>query len=560
MSKSYDITVKGAAVWVRMGPSLDSKPIKLVYKGQKLHATERKGSWFKHNEGGWSCFYDNGHPILIIDNELDEDSNNVVTQVSNQPINKINSKDGRNGSSSDVSPDAVARKNPIYKAYQENGVGDSEFIKNCRGIHALPYQYMSNVDMRLPGSKFGCTYAEKIIDRMPLLILSPGKPKFMKDYTDEEKKGVLKDLVGSAVGVADNLINSKDGKLYSFEYNYNDYYKYVNSMCSKMSRFLGVHNCTIYGSSAKTFDWKSFANSSFRNFTSAEECIAFYIDSETQISESFSNNTGESLLANKVNETSDMGQELQYLLGGMSGATGKHFDKLKAENYDKTLEEFNKFTSKYNSLLPGNLMDTINGGLINIISGGKMMFPEIWKDSEFSRSYDISIKLKTPDCDNLSWFLNIGVPLAHLIALTAPQQMGHNGYRSPFLVRGYYKGFFNCDMGIITNMSINKGDKGRWTLNGLPTEVEVNLSIKDLYHVLMISLYDSSILESFSNTAMMDYIGNLCGINMCKPDLRRSIDMFFMEVENKFTRLITFNKFTGVRQSISNLANTLYGR
>ena len=32
-----------------------------------------------------------------------------------------------------------------------------------------------------------------------------------------------------------------------------------------------------------------------------------------------------------------------------------------------------------------------------------------------------------------------------------------NGYVNPFLVRACYKGFFNIDTGIITDMSVTKG-------------------------------------------------------------------------------------------------------
>src|SRR5699024_7465962 len=116
-------------------------------------------------------------------------------------------------------------------------------------------------------------------------------------------------------------------------------------------------------------------------------------------------------------------------------------------------------------------------------------------DSDFSNSYDISIKLRTPDGDKLSWFLNIYVPLAHLICLTAPREAsdaGPNGYISPFLVRGFYKGLFNCDMGIITNLSITRGREKAWTLDGLPTEVDVSMELKDLYKMLAITPYTSA--------------------------------------------------------------------
>ena len=43
--------------------------------------------------------------------------------------------------------------------------------------------------------------------------------------------------------------------------------------------------------------------------------VAFYVDAEPQISESLSNSTTQSQLAEKINSVSDLGREMQFLLG-----------------------------------------------------------------------------------------------------------------------------------------------------------------------------------------------------------------------------------------------------
>ena len=555
---TYNILVTGSAVWVRQGPGLQYKPLKLVYKGDKLVAHEKSGDWYKHDQGGWSCLYDNGDTILEITNVIEE---NETTQIKTEKVKKKTDEEIQKEKDQ---AERFSQRGEFDKGYSpfltDKDIGYN-FIKNAIGIHGLPYQYMENVDRRLPESKYGRKYAEKIMARLPLLLMSPGRPIFMKGYSDKDKKSFLEGLVDSKAEIMNKIANDKDGNLYSFEYNYKDYYAYVNSMLSKISYFLGIDGITVYGQKLGTFKWDKFANSSFRTVLSSKESVAFYIDSDTQISESFSNETGESELSGAVNQASTIGQELQYLLGGFAGNSGKlskAYDKLKSENYDKTLSEFKNFTSKYKKLLPQNLLNSITGGLLTVIGGGKMMFPEIWRDSSHSISHDISIKLRTPDCDNLSWFLNIAVPLIHLIAFVAPQRMGKNGYRSPFLIRAFYKGFFTCDMGIITSLNISKGDKERWTLNGLPTEIDINFTIKDLYNTLTLSVFDSNILECFSNTAMLGYLANLCGININKPDTRRVIDLFFLQVKNDFTDLISFNRFLGIQQSMTNLVNNIF--
>src|SRR5699024_3077837 len=99
----------------------------------------------------------------------------------------------------------------------------------------------------------------------------------------------------------------------------------------------------------------------------------------------------------------------------------------------------------------------------------------------FSRSYDVSIKLRSPDMDNFSIYCNVIVPFIHLLCLTLPRQISGNpnGFYSPFIVRALYKGFFNVDMGIISSMSVTKGDTGLWNADGIPCSIDVNLTITD---------------------------------------------------------------------------------
>ena len=240
----------------------------------------------------------------------------------------------------------------------------------------------------------------------------------------------------------------------------------------------------------------------------------------------------------------------------MGAGAGIDFDSLSS---DSTFENFDNWVDKYGSFLPSRLISNLKQGFKSVVSGGKMIFPEIWNDSSFSRSYRISIKLRTPDADALSWYMNIGVPMLHLICLVAPHQLGANGFQSPFLVRGWYKGFFNCDMGIITDMDISKGDKGKWTLDGLPTEVDISFTMKDLYQILTITS-DKKISDLLSNTALLDYIANMCGINVAKPDLERAIDLAYMTVKNRVVDIITFDGFIGVENALSNMINSIFKR
>lgn len=550
MSKlSYIGEIIVDSVWVREIPSLSGKPIKILYKNARVNLTDQNDNWFKCDIG-WICSkLDNGTRLMKINNinSTREDKPSTEKPVEEDEENKVNHEyinDYINEGNVDASQAAAA------------------FLKSVRGIHGLPYQFLPNTDRRLPGSNFGRKYSEKIIAKMPLLLLTPGVPKFMAAYSNKDKTNLLSYLTGKGNkddGILDKIVNNgKDGnsKFYSFEFAYKQYYACVNPMLQRIARFLDIQDMKIDGTVLDRYKWENYTNEAFKGFVSSRESIAFYVDSETQISESFSNSTSQSMLAQSVNGLSEMGKEMQFLLGGVAGV---EFDALKEENRGEVLADFDAFADKFARVIPKNLMNKVSNGFLTVASGGKMIFPEIWQDSKFSRSYSISIKLRSPESDNFSLFMNILVPLVHLICLAAPRQMGANSYQAPFLVRGFYKGFFNCEMGIIESLNIRKGDKGKWSSSGLPTVVDVEISLKDLYDVMTIT-QDDNVLDLLNNTALLDYLANMCGININKPDVLRSLDIYYTQLTNKVINTVTFKGFLGVEQALTNLVGSIFKR
>ena len=147
------------------------------------------------------------------------------------------------------------------------------------------------------------------------------------------------------------------------------------------------------------------------------------------------------------------------------------------------------------------------------------------------------MRFMTPDCDNLSVYLNVIVPLIHVICLAAPRATGANTYGAPFMVRCFYRGFFNIDLGMITSLSINKGGEGKWSFSNIPTEVEVNMTVKDLYSVMAMSMNDSSHanldVTVLSNNTLMDYLSNMCGVNFSEIDIGRTLTLYKVLITNK---------------------------
>ena len=81
-------------------------------------------------------------------------------------------------------------------------------------------------------------------------------------------------------------------------------------------------------------------------------------------------------------------------------------------------------------------------------------------------------------------------------------------------------------MGIITDMQMNRGNESSWTLDGLPMEVDVSMTIKELYSAMSMTnndgLNNTTIMD---NDALLNYIMNICGINIAQPSIEKYINL-----------------------------------
>ena len=474
-----------------------------------------------------------------------------------------------------------------YQAMDEENIskleGNSTKLDLYRGVFGMPYQFLPTTDARLGISSsdnettgVGVTYSEKILSRMPLLFLTPGESTFAA-ISQSKKAGAIQQFIESfADGITDaetqlsKLLDGYEGKFYTMNYAYYQYYKYVNPMCRMGAIYLGLHKkegdeipddyYKIDSEWVKNYNWALNGNEEYEyeeemneddNNTSFSKvirrgvdllyyksCIPFYINSDVTFSESMSNETVESTLAATINGFSDKARELQFILGTSQNMVASQYSSIEsslAESKAAVESMVNNISSGKN-----NIFSTLVNSVSTIVKGGRLIFPNIWSNSSVSKSYEITIRLTTPDNDKKSWWLNVYVPLCHLIAFVLPHGEYKNGYTSPFLVKAFYKGMFNIDMGIITDMSITKGKEGGWTKDALPTVVEVRMTIQDLYSQLSITptgqLLKSNVMQNISE---MDYLANLCGVNINEPDLKRMMEMFvILNVENIFVDII----------------------
>lgn len=567
---------------VRSKPTTSSQKLGALAYGAIVTQTTQAGSnqdiWIGFNYNGQTG-YSNWKYLKNIGPAKTNTTTTNPPQVPTTTIVENNVLSGLNsdGTSTTTEGGLTYTAEELASMALNSYTGNSDFYKidSVLGVFGLPYQFLPSTDPRIDNSKnnasIGIEYADKIIGNIPIMFLMPGRPNFMAKFSTEERQNAIKAILdmagGGDSGYATNLnsLLSNDGRYYVFDEKIEEYYRYVNPMCRIAARYLGIQDFQLGGIwTLDNMDWKQYALNKFTlssALTDATEYgnVAFYIDSETSVNENFGNTTTESSIASSVNGISDLTREIHFLTGYVSAATDTDWLSKNADVF-QNVQNMNDFISS--TLGNGNFLSNLGKHLTTVVAGGKLIFPEIWADSSLSRSYNVKFKFVSPDCNKFSIFLNVLVPLFHLIGFVGPQSVSGNpnGYLSPFLVRGIYKSFFNVDMGIITDMSVTKGGDCLWTADGLPTSIEVDITIKDLYDIMALTASDNLKYDTMDNTAQMDYIANLCGINMYKPEIGRQLSMWLMN--NFENRVLDVGRdiYSGVKSAIADACRSLWRR
>lgn len=266
------------------------------------------------------------------------------------------------------------------------------------------------------------------------------------------------------------------------------------------------------------------------SFLTGSNFVQFYIDPNSSDSESLSNEAGPSQLKSIFDNGQNMFKEMGFLLN--SGGVG-------AAN-NETMAKLQDFTSgamqSLSDHLSGNALTGVLGRILslsgNVVRGDNVIFPDIYQNSDYSKSYSFTVHLKSPYGNRLGYYLDICVPLMHLLALGIPRQSSANTYSAPFLVKAYVEGVFTCNMGLVTSMTISRGaNDSSMTMDGLPSEVDVSITLQDLYCELMMTPQSSPLLF-INNTSLIEYLAVTCGISLISPNLKRKAELLVSGLEN----------------------------
>ena len=229
----------------------------------------------------------------------------------------------------------------------------------------------------------------------------------------------------------------------------------------------------------------------------------------------FTNSTQQSMMQQTADKRADYGREIAWLtgVGGESSLTSAVAGVVNSGASGIQTAIDNMHMDPAMSILGSSVVGMIRG-----LTGERMIFPEIYEKSTFSRSNTYNIKLATPNGDPYSYFMNIGLPLCYLIPMVAPKTTSANAYRMPFMCQAYVTGQVAIPMGIVDGMRITRGSSGAMNKDGLPLEVDVSLSIKDLYSVLGVSAL-SDPAQFLSNESLIEYIASFTQIETWNKSL-----------------------------------------
>lgn len=230
--------------------------------------------------------------------------------------------------------------------------------------------------------------------------------------------------------------------------------------------------------------------------------MTFWADNASSVSESAASDVGPSALAGIVKGISDVSRQAQFFLKndwkGKDGQGGVIEDAA------------NKIRSTFGD--PGG--NGIRASLGDAVLGLNPLFPEVWKDSSFGRSYNLSFKFYSPYGAPGAVFQNVLLPFTYLLSLVLPVMRGPTSYTEPFIFQLDCPGYFACDLGICTDFSFVKGgSENLWTVDGLPRAIDVNLQVKDLYPTLMSSHNTKTLMM---NIGLATFLDNLVGISLTK--------------------------------------------
>ena len=462
--------------------------------------------------------------------------------------------------------DSVTGAIEEYRTGTQSGDARNSLSINRYGyVHGLPFQFTPLTDRRyynnyteseVGSDLYGRSFAQTIIMDTPVVVFSPGLPKYMTSEltgftaSSQDKSAMAKYLMGLSNGIEDLLNPNKSYEYYTIAVSSTEYFKYVNTLTRNSSILMDINNMEYTnGVKLENLDWGKFNKdvdnaSVLADVLGIDGGVAFAFDPQSGISDTITNQITDSSIVSQLSQYSAQIRELEFLAG--STGVGKVINDVQAA--------IDGLFSNGSDSTFARIMSGIN----NTVQGLNIKFPEIWADSLQQKSYSCEMKFVSPYASAFCCWRYVLVPFFHLLCLATPRSIKSlNTYSSPFLIRAFSKGYFNVEMGIIDSLTYRRfGDGTMLSADGVPMQMDCDVAFHDMYKQLTLATAGgTNAFLFYSNTGLIDLLGTLSGVNMCRLSLADRMSLFVVDQYNAVADLRT-----NFRRRIADTTATIFTR
>ena len=255
--------------------------------------------------------------------------------------------------------------------------------------------------------------------------------------------------------------------------------------------------------------------------------MQFYVDPTSDVSESISNSTKESSLKSTFNNFSDTVKDIAFMANS-GGVDTEGLQKLGSSFMDKIGSVLSNGAGSVNESA-GSLVSRLMSTGKNVLKGDNVIMPDIYSNSEYSKSYNIVIPLKALYGNKFSIYMDVLVPMCFALGLVLPKATSANTFSSPMLVKCFMPGKFTCNMGIVTSCSIERSENRN--VDGLCQEMTITLGITDLYSDLTMTPASDPVLFC-NNSSLVEYLAINCGLDLVDSQFTTKASLLWNNLKN----------------------------
>lgn len=261
-------------------------------------------------------------------------------------------------------------------------------------------------------------------------------------------------------------------------------------------------------------DFKAISRTVCPSVTIIEPPIRVAFLAENFPSESFSSEYGETFLEKFTDIASGTMGEIGFMLGAqnISQASNQIQEMLKnidipgasfvGQGLGSITEMGGKLKEGLSKVAGGGALSRTIDVLSGMAAGGRVDLPKVWKNSNYSVSYTITVRLYNPDPGSREMTeQSIIAPLLALLLFVLPKAVaGNEVFNYPYLCKVDCPGVFNLPAGFVSSINVVKGgDQGLLGHNQTMGMVDVRMEFGNLYGTLLQGLGRSNSIPSALN-------------------------------------------------------------